>query len=333
MPSSPRARTPASGWLPSSSSRAPATGRSALFVPRRRRPRSSEPRKKRASTSRPCCSTSPMQMRVTAVLDDIGADLYGLVNNAGYGITGAIEDVTDDEARHLHRDDGDRADAPRARLALPGMRTSRSRPHRQRVVDHGARDDAAQGWYQGAKHALEAVSDALACRGRSRRHPRRARRARRVPHEHLGGHGARHRQRGDSRFGSAYRRTQQGMKLSSPLMGEPGQCARSSRPRSRRAIPGRATSSGSTRGARCDGPVHADRPEGPRHTHRTRSVTCAVLLIATGGTIAASRSPMAASPSRSTDESCSTRSTGSTPTTSTSSTCSRDRVGTSTSTR
>ncbi len=36
-----------------------------------------------------------------AVLDEIGADLYGLVNNAGYGMTGAIEDVTDEEARHL----------------------------------------------------------------------------------------------------------------------------------------------------------------------------------------------------------------------------------------
>src|SRR5687768_18501560 len=34
-----------------------------------------------------------------AALD--GLDLYGLVNNAGYGLTGAIEDVGDDEARQV----------------------------------------------------------------------------------------------------------------------------------------------------------------------------------------------------------------------------------------
>ena len=31
----------------------------------------------------------------------VGLDLYGLVNNAGYGLTGAVEDVGDDEARAL----------------------------------------------------------------------------------------------------------------------------------------------------------------------------------------------------------------------------------------
>lgn len=30
-----------------------------------------------------------------------GYNLYGLVNNAGYGLTGAVEDVTDEEAHHL----------------------------------------------------------------------------------------------------------------------------------------------------------------------------------------------------------------------------------------
>ncbi len=85
------------------------------------------------------------------------------------------------------------------------------------------------GWYQGAKHALEAVSDAL-----------------RVEVAGDGIHvalvepgGIRTsiwedlqrdvQQRGDSRFGTAYRRTQQGMKLSSPFMGEPSQCARAIR--------------------------------------------------------------------------------------------------------
>ncbi|MBV9933302.1 MAG: SDR family NAD(P)-dependent oxidoreductase, partial [Actinobacteria bacterium] len=30
-----------------------------------------------------------------------GLDVYALVNNAGYGVTGAVEDVGDDEARQL----------------------------------------------------------------------------------------------------------------------------------------------------------------------------------------------------------------------------------------
>src|SRR6185295_17346020 len=35
------------------------------------------------------------------VVDELGSDLFGLVNNAGYALTGAIEDIPDDEARHL----------------------------------------------------------------------------------------------------------------------------------------------------------------------------------------------------------------------------------------
>src|SRR5438552_1299835 len=50
-----------------------------------------------------------------------GLDLYGLVNNAGYGMVGAIEDIDDDEARQLFET---MVFAPMrlARLALPGMR-------------------------------------------------------------------------------------------------------------------------------------------------------------------------------------------------------------------
>ena len=50
-----------------------------------------------------------------------GLELYGLVNNAGYGVTGAVEDVDDDEARQLLET---MVVAPMrlARLALPGMR-------------------------------------------------------------------------------------------------------------------------------------------------------------------------------------------------------------------
>ncbi|HEY2815084.1 MAG TPA: SDR family oxidoreductase [Acidimicrobiales bacterium] len=160
-----------------------------------------------------------------AVLDEIGTDLYALVNNAGYGMTGAVEDVTDDEARHLMET---MVIAPMrlARLALPGMRRAR----RGRIVNvssiMGLVTTPLTGWYQASKHALEAVSDAL-----------RIEVAGDGVHVALVEPGGFRtsiwedmerdiQQRGDSRFGTAYRRTQQGMRLSSPIMGEPRQCAK-----------------------------------------------------------------------------------------------------------
>jgi len=160
-----------------------------------------------------------------AALDAIGTDLYGLVNNAGYGMTGAIEDVTDDEARHLIET---MVIAPMrlARLVLPGMRGA----GRGRIVNvssiMGLVTTPLTGWYQGAKHALEAVTDAL-----------RVEVAGDGIHVALVEPGGFRtsiwedmerdiERRGDSRFGAAYRRSQQGMKLSSPVMGEPLQCAK-----------------------------------------------------------------------------------------------------------
>ncbi len=160
-----------------------------------------------------------------ATFDDIGTDLYGLVNNAGYGMTGAIEDVTDEEARQLLET---MVVAPMrlARLALPGMRAA----GRGRIVNvssiMGLVTTPLGGWYQAAKHALEAVSDAL-----------RVEVAADGIHVALVEPGGFRtsiwedmerdiEQRGDSRFGGAYRRSQQGMKLASPIMGEPRQCAK-----------------------------------------------------------------------------------------------------------
>jgi NAD(P)-dependent dehydrogenase (short-subunit alcohol dehydrogenase family) len=86
--------------------------------------------------------------------------LYGLVNNAGYSLTGAIEDVTDDQARHLFET---MVHAPMrlARLALPDMRSVKQ----GRIVNvssiAGRATAAFAGHYTGAKHALEALSDAL----------------------------------------------------------------------------------------------------------------------------------------------------------------------------
>jgi short-subunit dehydrogenase len=174
-----------------------------------------------------------------AVIDDLDVDLFGLINNAGYGMTGAIEDVTDEEAHHLFET---MVFAPLrlARLVLPGMRNA----GRGRIINvssiYGRTTTPLTGWYQGAKHALEGASDALRLE--------------------VAGAGVQVvliepggfktgiwedlerdiNKRGDSRYGAAYRRTQQAMKLSSPIMGEPTQCAKvianalsSKRPRAR----------------------------------------------------------------------------------------------------
>ena len=85
---------------------------------------------------------------------------YALVNNAGYSITGSIEDVTDDEARAAFET---MVFAPMrlARLALPHMRDGDG----GRIVNvssiYGRTSTPLTGWYQGAKHALEGLSDAL----------------------------------------------------------------------------------------------------------------------------------------------------------------------------
>jgi NAD(P)-dependent dehydrogenase (short-subunit alcohol dehydrogenase family) len=85
---------------------------------------------------------------------------WALVNNAGYSGVGAIEDVTDDEARQQLET---MVVAPMrlARLALPWMRA-----HGQgRVINissiYGLTTTPFSGWYQASKHALEAASDAL----------------------------------------------------------------------------------------------------------------------------------------------------------------------------
>jgi len=96
--------------------------------------------------------------RCRAVVDRLRP--WALVNNAGYSGVGAIEDVTDDEAR---RQLETMVVAPMrlARLALPYMRA-----HGQgRVVNissiYGLTTTPFSGWYQASKHALEAASDAL----------------------------------------------------------------------------------------------------------------------------------------------------------------------------
>ncbi len=85
---------------------------------------------------------------------------YAVVNNAGFPATGAVEDVSDREAREVLET---MVIAPMrlARLALPHMRAAGE----GRIVNissiYGVTTTPLSGWYQAAKHALEAVSDAL----------------------------------------------------------------------------------------------------------------------------------------------------------------------------
>jgi NAD(P)-dependent dehydrogenase (short-subunit alcohol dehydrogenase family) len=85
---------------------------------------------------------------------------YGLVNNAGVAASGAIEDVSDEAAR-LALETMVVAPARLARLAIPHMREQQG----GRIVNissiYGLMTTPLTGWYQAAKHALEALSDAL----------------------------------------------------------------------------------------------------------------------------------------------------------------------------
>ena len=150
---------------------------------------------------------------------------WGLVNNAGTSFTGAVEDVGDDEARRAFEV---MVLAPMrlARLSVPHMRAAGG----GRIVNlssiYGIATTPLSGWYQAAKHALEAVSDAL-----------RAEVARDgiavvlvepggfrtgiwgEADDDLG-------RRTDSRYDAAYRRTRFGIRLTDPLLGSPERVAR-----------------------------------------------------------------------------------------------------------
>jgi NAD(P)-dependent dehydrogenase (short-subunit alcohol dehydrogenase family) len=162
--------------------------------------------------------------RCEEVVAELGP-IYGIVNNAGYGITGAVEDVPEDEARAVLET---MVVAPMrlARLALPSMRERGA----GRIVNvssiMGRTTTPLTGWYQASKHALEAVSDALRIEV--------AGAGVKVVLVEPGGFKTGIweelerdiAKRGDSRFGSAYRRSQQMMKLAEPVMGDPAQVAK-----------------------------------------------------------------------------------------------------------
>ena len=164
---------------------------------------------------------------------------FGVVNNAGYGLIGAVEDVDDEEAGRL-LETMVLAPVRLARLAVPAMRERGE----GRVVNvssiYGRATGPLTGWYQAAKHALEAVSDALRIEV--------AGDGIKVVLVEPGGFRTSIwddlerdvQARAGSRYEGAYRRTQQVTRLSEPVMGDPQRCAkviasalRAPRPRSR----------------------------------------------------------------------------------------------------
>jgi NAD(P)-dependent dehydrogenase (short-subunit alcohol dehydrogenase family) len=152
-------------------------------------------------------------------------ELYGLVNNAGYTGTGAIEDVEDADVRDQFET---MTVAPMrlARLALPYMRQQ----HEGRIVNvssiYGLTTTPLTGWYQATKHALEAATDALRMEVASSGirvvlvEPGSFRTGIWDDFEREVGRYP------ESRFGRAYRRSMVLTRLAQPVMGDPSRVAK-----------------------------------------------------------------------------------------------------------
>ncbi|HEX7166380.1 MAG TPA: SDR family oxidoreductase [Acidimicrobiales bacterium] len=156
-----------------------------------------------------------------------GLHLYGLVNNAGYGVNGAVEDVTDDEAHQLF-DTMVHAPMRLSRLAAPAMREQGGGRivHVSSIL--GMTTAPFAGHYAGAKHALEALADAQRIE--------LARDGIKVVLIEPGGFRTSiweefqadvdRREEAGSRFAGAYQRVLMGQRMIEPLMGKPEQCAK-----------------------------------------------------------------------------------------------------------
>ncbi|KUN25198.1 short-chain dehydrogenase [Streptomyces antibioticus] len=100
-----------------------------------------------------------MQAGIDRVVAETGR-IDVLVNNAGYGSYGAIEDVTMDEARRQFEVNVFGA-MRLAQLALPHMRAQHSGTIVNITSMGGKIYTPLGGWYHGTKFALEALSDCL----------------------------------------------------------------------------------------------------------------------------------------------------------------------------
>jgi NAD(P)-dependent dehydrogenase (short-subunit alcohol dehydrogenase family) len=171
----------------------------------------------------------------TALLDVTDADRCAriieqfqpdaLVNNAGVTVTGAIEDVTDGEAR-LAFEAMVLAPMRLSRLAVPYMREKQWGRILNISSIYGRTTTPFSGWYQGCKHALEGLSDALRMEVARDRikvvliEPGGFRTGIWKETEHAVA------QLAGSRFDANYQRTLSTTKLLQPAMGEPDHCGR-----------------------------------------------------------------------------------------------------------
>ena len=214
----------------------------------------------------------------TVLLDVTDADLCAraspstsparLVNNAGYSITGSIEDVTDAEARAAFET---MVLAPMrlARLALPHMRAAAaaaSSTSRRSTVAPRRHSPAGT---RARNKRWKASPTRSAWRLRARRRPRHPRRARRLQDRHLGGDRTRDRQA--RRIRATTRRT--GARSPRPGCGNRSwaiRCSapRRSGPRSRALAPRPLSRRLRRAGVRLVELADADRGEGPHRPHR-----------------------------------------------------------------
>ena len=162
--------------------------------------------------------------RAIGQVADRHGGLYGLVNNAGYALNGAVEDIGDDEAREL-LETMVIAPARLVRLALPHLRDGGG----GRIVNissiYGRATTPLTGWYQAAKHALEGLSDALRMEV--------AGDGIKVVLIEPGGFKTNiwedleeTPEQETSRYRDAYARTRQGVQLTERFMGDPAACAK-----------------------------------------------------------------------------------------------------------
>jgi NAD(P)-dependent dehydrogenase (short-subunit alcohol dehydrogenase family) len=99
-------------------------------------------------------------VRAVKEVEELTGGLHGLVNNAGFAQSGAVEDVSCELARR-QLETNVVAPMRMATLVLPGMRERGE----GRIVNvssvAGRVAIPLMGWYSASKHALEAVTDAL----------------------------------------------------------------------------------------------------------------------------------------------------------------------------
>lgn len=98
-------------------------------------------------------------LMISHVLDQFGR-IDVLVNNAGYGLMGAIEEITMDEARQQMETNFFSALAM-TQAVLPVMRQQKSGHIVQISSQAGIRANAGMGLYNASKFALEGLSEAL----------------------------------------------------------------------------------------------------------------------------------------------------------------------------